>query len=1080
MSSGRETAQRPICLIALRAPVAGQSERDAGDWVASATQAVLAHGGSVARASAQALEASFASGPRPEDSAERALRCAQAMLAQAQATGRGWPGAGSLRLGVHGAATGPVAHAEPGLVVRQAAAIARWAPPGRLCIPHDLLALVRGLFDVEPPLPLVVEGRALALQVCLLRDAAQLPGAYSPRGVVDLVVDPVVDPVVEPAPPLVGRDDDMRMLQAAFGRLVAGGGARALTVLAEPGIGKSRLLREFDTWAHARSVPLHSLRARATPGGQAQPFGLLGQLLFGFCQIDPSHPSEWLQARLELALVPWFLDDDGADHAERQVHLVAHLIGLDLRHSRHLQPLLADPAQIRQRALRAVALLLQRLSAFGSSPLLMLIEDLHWADNESLDSLDDLLQTQPDLALLIVSSGRPELAARRPAWAAQAGAHQRLDLGPLDKARSRRLAADLLGKLPEIPRALLDRVVKASDGNPYGIEERIKLLIDQGVIQASGEVWSVSAARWPAVRCPATLAGVLRARLDLVPPAERRTLQRASVIGPVFGAAALRALGGGVSLALPGLLRCDLALSLPAAGPGAATSFSFKHPLLQELVYASLTPRTRRALHARFAAWLVGLAGERGQRGQRTNHLFGQSAHHFEQAGEDLRAAEQHARAAEYAHQRYAADAVMGHAQRGLALLDLLPTGTDQRELRWRLLKARIRMLEVIGQRAQHRADLDALLSLADASGDDARRAEAHLGAAVWAMNVADFAAMKSSARLAMGCAARAGDQNLRLHAMRYFASANFSLGDWDAGQRLAHQCLAEARAHGLRDVEAFCTNTLSSIASKQRDPVAGLHWDEQTLTIWRELGDRSQTAISVCNIGESWLELGDATQARRHLEEGVRLARACGNRMLCGVALGNLSVLERRLGDGERAVALAAQAVDAAVATSALGWEMLARQQLGDAEQAIGRHAAAALTFESIQALALRHQLAEPPDALAGLASLALAQGQVPTALRHVLRLLELEADGAVAQGSLNPRRLALVCHRVLSSAGDSRALAWLQGVRDELLAVAATISDEALRDGFLNNIPDHRAILAAWALHEQELAAVPGSPAP
>lgn len=1065
MTSGLAAAHRVTHLSALRTPATGQSEtRRGGDWVVNATQIVLAYGGRVSRASAQTLEAAFKPGAGPADHAERALHCAQALLAQAQAlpatsNRRQLPSEGSLRLGVHSPTIGRAAHAELGRVAQPSAAIARSAPPGRLCVDHDLIALVRGLFDFEPPLPLAVEGRAIPLQICLLRDAILPPGAEAPRGTVD------------PEPTLTGRDDELRALQAAFGRLVEGGGASALTVLAEPGIGKSRLLREFDAWARATPVPFHRLRARATPGGQAQPFGLLGQLLCGFCQIDPNGPSEALRIRLEEALVPWFLDDEGADVAERHVHLLGHLIGLDLSHCRHLQRLLADPAQVRKQALAAVALLLRRLSASGSTPLLMLIEDLHWADSESLDGLDDLLQTQPDLAILILSSGRPELAARRPAWTTALGAHRQLDLGPLDDARSRRLAAELLGKLPAIPGALLDRVVRDSQGNPYGIEERIKLLIDQGVILASGGSWSVSAARWPAASLPTTLAEVLQARLALVPAAERRTLQRASVIGPVFGAAALRALGTGTSLALPGLLQRDMALSVPGSAQGGAPSFNFKHQLLHELVYASLTPRTRRALHARFAAWLVGLTG------QRANDMLGQSAHHFEQAGDDVRAAEQHARAAEYAHQRYAADAVMDHAQRGLVLLDRWPAGADQRELRWRLLKARIRMLEVIGQRAQHRADLDALLTLADELGDDARRAEAHLGAAVWAMNVADFAVMKASARAAMGCAARAGNQSLRLHAMRYFASANFSLGDWDAGQRLARQCLAEARALGLRDVEAFCTNTLSSIASKQRDPLAGLHWDEQTLAVWRQLGDRSQEAISVCNIGESWLELGEATLARRHLEDGVRQAHACGNRMLCGVALGNLSVLEGRLGNGERAVSLAAQAIKAAVATGALQWEMLARQQLGEAEQTMGRYAAATKTFEAIEALASCHRLPEPPDALAGLAALALAQGDVPTALRHMLRVLALDVDGALALRSLNPRRLALICHRVLSSAGDPRAGAWLQRTHAELLTVAATISDEGLRDGFLNNIPDHRAILAAWALHEQELAAVPGT---
>ncbi len=1062
-------AARPVAfLCALRTQAEDQSGADIGtDWRADTTHAVLAHGGRIDQVTPHRFDASFESGSRPTDPVERALCCAQVMLTQAQAAATS-PGGrdGALRLGLHGASTdSAAAHAGSGRHAQQAAALARLAPPGRLCIPHDVSALVRGLFAFEPPLPLRAEGLARPLQICLLRDTALPPGAQVPQG--------VVDPAADAEPPLVGRDDELRALQAAFERVAGGGGASALTVLAEPGMGKSRLLRAFDAWAQALPVPFHCLRGRALPGAQAQPFSLLGQLLRGFFQLDSEGPSDAAQSQLEAALVPWLSGDEGAALAEQRAHLIAHLIGLDMSHSGHLQHLLANPAQIRQQALDAAALLLRRLSAGGSAPLLMVIEDLHWADGESLDGLDELLQRQPDLALLVVCSGRPELAARRPARAAGVLGHRHLVLGPLDKARSRSVAAALLGKLPEIPPALLDLVVGASAGNPYGIEERIKLLIDQGVIVASGDVWSVRVTRWPAARLPATLPEVLQARLDLVPHAERRTLQRASVIGPAFGAAALRALGRGTSLALTGLMQRGMALSTPGVGPGGAPSFNFKHQLLQERAYASMTPRTRRALHGRFAAWLTSHSGPLA------NDMLGPSAHHFEQAGDDFRAAEQHARAAEYAHQRYAADAVMDHAQRGLALLQRLPADAGQRALRWRLLKARIRMLEVVGQRTQHRTDLDALLVLADELGDDNLHADAYLGCALWALYSADFVAMKASARRAMGHAARAGNRALRLHAMRYFASAHFQLGDWDAGQRLMRQCLAEARTAGLRDVEAFCTNTLGIIASRQRDPVAGLHWDEQTLAVWRELGDRSQEAISVGNIGESWLELGESTRARRHLEEGAQLARACGNLIAHSAALGNLSALERRLGNGERAVALARLAIDAAVATSAPDFEAIALQQLGEAEHTLGRHAAAAQAFEAVQALALRHQLPEPPDALAALAAVALAQGDVPAALGRLQRVLDLDAAGAVATRSLNPRRLALICHRVLSSAGDPRAQAWLQRAHDELLGIAATISDDALRDGFLNNIPDHRAILAAWALHEQESAAPARTPA-
>ena len=1056
------------------------------DWLAAAMGLVQAHGGRVLKtadpgaAVAAVVRAAYAretkiapdtTVPLAErwltfaaefvqaDHAERALRCGLALLDAAHAHAAaarhfGLQPGGALCVGVHTGPPEPPAGSDqaPSPTAHIAACINRAAPPGRLRASVDSVAHVRGQFDVEPVMPLVVGDLGDTVQTCLLRPTT--PGSLED-------VAPVSDLM---RPPMVGREAELRALNMAFRCLVDTARAAAVTVLADAGCGKTRLLREFDGWLQAQPQALHILRGQALPHTQGQPFGLLAGLLRSYCQIAPDATGQAACTQLEQAIVPWFLAEDGADLAESNAHTLGQLIGIDFSDSRHLRGIVSDPRQLRDLAFNAASQWLRRMSAGGRAPVIVLIEDLHWADSETLDFLDHLLQVNRDTALLIVACARPALEARRPAWAGHEGLHQRIDLGRLDAAGQRRLASALLKKLPVITPGLIHRVVDGAQGHPFCIEERVNLLIDQGVIVASGDEWTVSASRLRTAALPATLDEVLKARLDLLPAAERRTLQRASVIGPAFGAEALQSMGRGMSQTMPALLQRELAMTVSVAEQGGSPSFNFKHQLLQGVVYASLPAGTRRALHARFAAWLVGISGRRGI------EVLGQSAHHFEQAGDVEHAAEQHARAAEVAHQRYASEAVMDHVQRGLALLDRLPAVRAHRELRWRLLKARIRMLEIIGQRVQHRVDLEALLALADELADDTRRADAHLGFSILAMFTADYAAMKLSARQAMGRAARAGHHTFRLQAMRQLAMANFRLGDWDAGQRLAHQCLAEARERGLREVEAFCTNTLGVIASRQRDPVASLQWAEQTLAAWRDLGDRGQETINICNIGDSWLELGEMSTARRHLEEGARLARACGNLIAYSAALGNLSVLERWLGNGEGAVSLAGLAVDAAVAASAPDFEVLAMQQLGEAELSIGHHAAAARAFGAIQALAQRHQLPEQPDALAGLAAVALAQDDVPTALQPVLRVLELDARGAVAVVSMYPRRLALVCHRVLSSAGDPRALAWLARAHDELMSMAVTISDEPLREGFLNNIPDHRAILAAWAVAEDE----------
>ncbi len=871
--------------------------------------------------------------------------------------------------------------------------------------------------------------------------------------------------------PMVGRHTELLALQAAFQRLADGRQAAAVTLLAEPGIGKHRLLRDFHACAQARPAPFHVLRRRATPQTEGQPFGLLGGLLRSFCQIDPDGSAQAARARFEQAIVPCFLADDGADLAQCHVHLLGHLLGIDFADSPHVQGLLATPQQLRQMAINAATQWLRRLGATGSAPVLLQIDDLHWADSETLDFLDHLLQSHPDLALLIVATARPALADRRPAWVRGEGVHTRLALGPLADAGARVLATGLLRRLPEVPQALLARVVGGAQGNPFCIEERIRLLIDKGVICTRNSAWTVSAARLRVARLPATLAGVLAARLKLLPAAELRVLQQASVIGPVFLHGALRALGAGAARAMAGLMQRELMLAHGGArGAGAAASggtamFSFKHQLLQQVAYDSTPRLTRRALHGKLARWLGALSG------LQASDAPGQAAFHFEQAGHDARAAAQHTLAAEQACARFAVQAVLAHVQAGLALLGRLPATPQHRDMRWRLLSARVALIESGGRRTEQAADLDSLSALAEEADDDRQRAQVWASRWHFCLLSNDMATMNAAARQRMACGVRLGDEGVRLDAMRMLVIAHLQQADYDAAQRLVTQCLAQAQARGLQRIEASCMNLLAVLAQTKLDPVATLEWHEKDLALRRQIGDWRGQALSLCNVGSAWLSLGEPVRARRCCEEALRLVRALGNRLgECGT-LCALSELERWLGNGPQALAHAQQALAAAVAIGMPRWEALAMQRLGDAQLLLGQPAAAALTFEKKLAMDL-HRDSVLGGSLAGLARSAQACGDLPLAMQHVERLLALDASTNDVNRNAAPRRVELVCHLVLSSAGDPRADTWLRRAHGGLMELAANISDESLREGYLNNIPDHRAILAAWALHEQERA--------
>ena len=868
---------------------------------------------------------------------------------------------------------------------------------------------------------------------------------------------------------MVGRMAELQALQTAFNKVLEGGQLALVTLLAPAGMGKTRLLREFHLWLLAQTQTFHLLRGQAKPETRDKPFGLLASLLHGHCQIAFDATPAAALAQLEQAIVPWFVADDGADLAQAHAHMLGYLIGIDTSDSRHIQGILSEPRQIRQLAFNAAAQWLRRISAGGSAPVLLLIEDLHWADSESLDFLDYLRKFNSDTGLLVVATGRPELAQRRPTWTSTDGVVQRMDVGALDGAGQRQLVGDLLHRLPTISPALIERVTEGAEGHPFCIEERVKLLIDQGVIRAGLGEWTFSAPKLRAAKLPSSLAGVLKARLDLLPPDQRRTLEQASVIGPVFLHEALRALGGGAEPPIAELLRRDLTLPDNPAGADGTRQLSFKHQLLQEITYDNVPAITRRALHGKLARWLVGLTA------RVTDDLPGLSALHFEQAGDAELAAEQHARAAEQAAARFAAAAVSTHAQRGLALLDTLSSDHGKRELRWRLLSARVRVVELQVKGSQQLADIDALAAVADELADDGKRAFAAQRRAYFLMVRADYAGMKGAARQVMACAARAGDDRQRLGGLRMLALANCYMGDWDAGDRLARQCLAQASEMNFPRIEAACMNTLSMVAQQQQQLSARLHWHEQALALGRRTADRRTEAVELVNLGDTWLHLGEFALARRNLDEALRLARAIGHSLVEAGTLCVRSVLERWLGNGAQAVVLARSALAVTEATGMVQQQFIALQRLGEAEWAAGQPNAAAQTLARALALAHERKLTQQDDAAAGLARLALAEGDLAAALRHLQPVLDRAAAAGGVPDAEYPRRVELHCHLVLASADDPRAQAWLQRAHDNLMVSAATIADAALREGFLNNIPDHRAILAAWAVAQKELAPLP-----
>jgi len=1024
------------------------------------TAIVDAHRGKVLQYAGDSILAAFGADGAAEDDAERAVRCGLALLELGRALHQevqavhGHAGF-DVRIGIHsgGVLLGGGVDEDGtirGIAVHIAARMEQTAPPGGLRISHDTYAQVRGVFDVEPQPPLAVKGVEAPLQSYLVIRARPRAFRVATRGIEGVETR------------MIGRTAELLALQDAFQRVMApGAGLNRVVVVADAGVGKSRLLYEFGNWADALRERFVIFQARATPQSLAQPHSLLRDLFAWRFQILDGDSMQAAQSKLECGLLPLFTDDQGEHEAEAHAHLLGQLIGLDYRRSPHIVHILDDARQIQNRGFIAAAQALRRISAQAGVPLVVQLDDLHWADDASLDFIDYLEQVDRDVPILLLTLTRPALFERRK----PADDVARVDLAPLDRLASRELADELLKKLPQIPVALRELITGGADGNPFYMEELVKMLIDQGAIR-TGEHWSVDGDKLLSLKVPPTLTGVLQARLDGLPSQERRALQLASVIGLKFWDAALAHVDKQAAEQLPSLRRRELVVLEEAQD--SVSEYAFRHQILHQVTYDTLLKRDKRDAHARTAQWLAQHAGSRAQA------LLAVAAEHYAKAGDAANAAEFYARAAAYHAGTFANEQALDCTVRALAL-----ASPDDSALRWRLLATRERTLELLARRDAQLQDIEELQALAEAlppgAEGDARRAEAAWRRCDIADRMGEWARSEREARRALELAESAGAEDVALRAMQRLAQALAYQGDPAGGLLIAEAGLARATTLGSPVAQSRLANAMSLCAAEHGDHAASLRYDLLMLGHCRQAGDRRSEAVALINAGVGYLRFGAHPEARRHLEESLRLNRALGNRVVEGGSLAGLSELALREGDAAAALSHAQAALDILVAAGSRLYQIDALHNMGNAQLALGHWAPAQDAFERDEALAREIDVSNKvSNALEGQARVALARDDLPMALRAVRRLLEHVGDGeqvpaAAALVGTEEHRIRLTLHQVWGRARDPRAGTALIEAHRALMREADAITDAALQRSFLTLIPENREIATLreqWAM--------------
>ena len=329
------------------------------------------------------------------------------------------------------------------------------------------------------------------------------------------------------------------------------------------------------------------------------------------------------------------------------------MLGFDFSKSPHLKGVLGDPEQLRNRGWKYLSEFF--VESCHQNPVVIFMEDIHWADDSSMDSLSYLVEQLEQDRLLIACAARPTLLERRPYWGEGLAYHQRMELSALSKRSSQELVAEIFKHAEHLPGDLRDLLVESAEGNPFYLEELVKMLIEGGVVKTGEANWSIHLEQLAARQVPPTLAGVLQARLDGLPITEKIILQQASVVGRQFWDRSLvyiQASGEGdpliVQMILSSLRARELVYRRENSGIRDSREFIFKHDILREVTYESVLKRKRKTYHSLTADWLI------AQGAERIDEFSSLIAGHLLRAGRVDRAVEYYLRAGNSALKTFA------------------------------------------------------------------------------------------------------------------------------------------------------------------------------------------------------------------------------------------------------------------------------------------------------------------------------------------------------------------------------------------------------------------------------------------
>jgi tetratricopeptide (TPR) repeat protein len=858
------------------------------------------HGGTVEKFAGDAVMAAFGIPQAHEDDAERAVRAALGIIQNTHELGV------EARVGIE---AGEVVVDETdstfatGEAVNVAARLQQAAGPGEILIGESAYRLTDGRLETEQVGPLELRGFRRPI------------GAYRVLAALDGPTQRVVV-----SAPFVGRDSELELLENTLARTIRDRRPHVFTIYGEPGVGKSRLLREFLAGAEGVTI----LAGRALPYGEGITYWPLAEMVKAAAGITDDDPMETARDKL--------IECCG-DEA------IAELLGLasgvmEAVEGERGQPEIAWAAREFVDELADV------------QPLVLVFEDIHWAEEPLLELIDHLAQWVRERALLILCLARPELLDIRPGWGGGRIRSTAIELEPLAREESEELATALLAQ-HDIPEKLTARLLEKTEGNPLYVEETIRMLLEEG---ADGSD-----------RIPDTLQALIGARIDRLPPGEKILLQRGAVMGRTFFVGAVDHLSAEYDAdeledMLDDLLLRDLVTREERSTITGETAYRFKHVLIREVAYGGLSKSSRAEYHTRFAEWL---------REKADKELLEIRAYHLD------------------------------HACTLYAELD----GKPPEEL----ARTAARALQAAGKRALARESNSSARKLLLRAFELEPTLERRYLAARAASQLGDLPVVRDEMTIVAEEAAAAGARDIQTRALTALAETVASLdGELARAAELADEALEvvepddhEGRFTAL-DRRARVARWLGRLAEAEE-------FEQQALEEARAAGRKDHEAKAALQLAGIHIGRMEDAKAEPLIDRALELAEHSGSLVARASAASSKALLLRARGDLEDAAGWYTKALELyreAASVSDIAWTSrhlgIVAWETGDPEKA------ERLLRESIRLLAPMRERGTLCESQRYLAQLLLEQGRIDEAEKYALAAREtVSAEDTVSRAT-------------------------------------------------------------------------------